>query len=434
MSKKTVHLALVTLVIAALACNFPSAGLQPAATSENIATEATPFSETPQSPERTASAGGGFTPSTAGEAIQHLQPDQIVTVTHIQMIDATGGWALGGLAGNGDHVLRTVDGGITWRDVTPPQPAAPEEASAVSGGGVFLDADAAWITYPSPPDTSPAVSTPLIWRTEDGGQSWQPSQQIDLADPQTPYWPLLMTFVDRQTGWLMASEGAGMGHEYVSFFRSLDGGSTWERLQDPMGMDESSGNLQTCCKSGMDFADAQTGLMTFTPGPNELVLVGWTDDGGQSWRSIQLPPPSSGAGGAEFIGVACGTSSPALFSPSSAVLGVECRAEPGVTEESTWFLYTTDDAGATWRSRPYPGGALQFLTPQVGWALGREIHKTSDGGQTWSEVKTVSWDGQFSFVDERLGWAVAHADDAVALVKTSDGGETWQQITPKIAP
>ena len=43
-------------------------------------------------------------------------------------------------------------------------------------------------------------------------------------------------------------------------------------------------------------------------------------------------------------------------------------------------------------------------------------------------VKTVNWDGQFSFVTRDAGWAVARNADEIAFLTTSDGGETWQEI------
>jgi len=51
---------------------------------------------------------------------------------------------------------------------------------------------------------------------------------------------------------------------------------------------------------------------------------------------------------------------------------------------------------------------------------------------SWVKIKTVNWDGQFSFVNQKFGWAVAIANDSIALVFTQDGGRTWQLIEPTI--
>lgn len=75
---------------------------------------------------------------------------------------------------------------------------------------------------------------------------------------------------------------------------------------------------------------------------------------------------------------------------------------------------------------------MLFINPDVGWALGKDIYQTADGGQTWTKMSTVQWEGQFSFVSEQLGWAVARSGKEYALVQTEDGGKTWDIIDPVI--
>ena len=57
-----------------------------------------------------------------------------------------------------------------------------------------------------------------------------------------------------------------------------------------------------------------------------------------------------------------------------------------------------------------------------------------DGGRSWDFVKTVQWDGQFSFVSDQVGWAVARQGEALALVSTTNGGRTWNLLKPSISP
>ena len=49
-------------------------------------------------------------------------------------------------------------------------------------------------------------------------------------------------------------------------------------------------------------------------------------------------------------------------------------------------------------------------------------------------MKVVDWDGQFSWLDDRTGWAVARNDGALALVKTTNGGQVWDLLKPIIGP
>ena len=98
------------------------------------------------------------------------------------------------------------------------------------------------------------------------------------------------------------------------------------------------------------------------------------------------------------------------------------------------FLYETSDDGASWQSYPYPGGSLQFVNAASAFALSRSIQRSDDAGHTWVAVKSVNWDGQFSFISPQIAWVVATDNGQSALVKTIDGGLTWQEIKPKVAP
>jgi len=369
------------------------------------------------------------TPSEAslGPAIAHFSPGQEVTITTIHMVDATTGWGIGSAQ---DHILTTLDGGASWRDVTPPEPAPMGDETPKTALGAFLNPSTAWITYYP---EFPAWSTPsAIWHTTDAGGSWSvtylPTDEILMGT----HGPLWLHFSDEAHGWLMLMLDAGMSHVYVALYRTTDGGENWEKTIDPYNPE--SGNLHICCQTGVDFHNARSGLVTYSRGPNESVFVDWTQDGGLRWQSQQLPPPAGVSDTADFNGVACETSSPILFSTQSAALTLKCSLEPGTKQRSMNYLYKTENGGLTWQTSPFPGGELMFIDRSIGWALGRDIHQTQDGGRTWSKIKSVSWDGQFSFVDDQHGWAVARAGEDIALVRTEDGGRTWMELEPVISP
>lgn len=356
-----------------------------------------------------------------------LPAGQAVLVTEIRMMDASRGWALGGLRDPGDHVLRTEDGGRTWRDVTPPQPLPPPDAAPLQAQAFFLDADRAWASYGT--DQFPPPSEALVWRTQDGGASWTASAASDLEAMGAEFYHPLLTFANGQHGWLLAGVGAGMSHVYAALLRTADGGATWETLIEPAGA-----YLQACPKTGMVFADADTGWVTRDcRGLIEGVPLDVTHDGGQTWEALPLPPPpdSPDLFGPEAF---CGLFDPHLFSPTSGAVVVRCDLDTGGTLESRNLLYRTEDGGATWSVFDLPAESVQFLEPNLVWGLGNEIYLSRDGGRTWEFVKEVTWEGQFSFVSERLGWAVARAEGAVALVATTDGARTWSELSPTIGP
>jgi photosystem II stability/assembly factor-like uncharacterized protein len=163
-----------------------------------------------------------------------------------------------------------------------------------------------------------------------------------------------------------------------------------------------------------------------------------TSDAGQTWQPVTLPAPAKTIDLFSDPLIYCGTQSPVFSSPQEGRLILRCfntSQDPYIT---LYFLYTTRDGGVTWTSSTSPAGTLDFTTGENGWALGRDLFRTTDGGQTWSKVKSVNWDGQFSFVSDELGWAVARAETdtamLIALVQTTDGGITWTEIKPLIGP
>jgi photosystem II stability/assembly factor-like uncharacterized protein len=364
--------------------------------------------------------------------IGHIQPGQAITITTIDMLDANGGWAVGGQGQGSDHVFTTADGGQTWRDVTPPEPAPAQGSLAALG--FFVDANTAWVTY----SIQGGMSVPtqaVVWRTQDGGQNWQSSAPLDLHGLNELYQASDLVFAGAQDGWLLVHVGVGMSHDYVTLFRTTDGGQTWTRLIDPYG----DSGIQGCQKTGLVFPTAQTGWLT---GDCNGVMAGaflfQTIDGGQTWQTVSLPAPADAPNLFSDPSPACGTRSAVFFTPQAGKLIVNCSdysKDPAVT---SYYLYTTHDGGSTWVSSSSPAGTLVFRSEDTGWAIDRDLFHTSDGGQTWMEVKKVNWDGQFSFVSDTVGWAVARATSnagtMIALVQTTDGGQTWTEIHPVTAP
>ena len=369
-----------------------------------------------------------------------LAPGQPITITTIHMLDANTGWALGGSESIGDRLLRTADGGQTWTEVSPPQPApTTDQGLQVSPAVNFVDADNAWITYGSglvaPTDTS------VVWHTSDGGQNWTASQPISISlEGMAGFFaPSDLHFLDAQNGWFIAHLGAGMNHDYFTIFQTTDSGQTWTPLLDP-----TQAGPQSCSKTGLHFTSAQTGWLTgdchgVAPG----VFFMRTDDGGATWQDVALPAPAGQADLFTRDDAGCATDPLIFFGAQVAKLSVSCLILSGNPIQTLNFVYTTQDAGANWTSAPSPARSLTFLNPVVGWALpggdgaGQppfDLSFTQDTGKSWTKLNTLAWTGPLDFVDTTTGWAVARADQSIALVKTTDSGKTWQQLHPTIAP
>jgi photosystem II stability/assembly factor-like uncharacterized protein len=317
--------------------------------------------------------------------------------------------------------LRTQDDGLTWADVTPPEPAdEPKQASAW-----FLDIQNAWAVYA--PESRTLPTEVYVWRTGNGGASWEASRRLEPAGES--FHPSYWASADPRHGWLMVGVGAGMSHQYVTLFRSEDSGETWSRILDPY----TDGGIQGLGKTGIAFFDTANGWLTRDNlGVQEGAFYDRTFDGGTTWETVMLPPPADRPD--LFQMAQCSTHSARLTSPQSGSMAVECRTYSTDPPGQAAYFYRTTDDGATWSIQPYPGGEILFLNDSVGFALGRDIYRTIDGGANWTLVGTVDWDGQFSFIDDQQGWAVATNEEGTSLVHTADGAATWQLIEPVIAP
>ncbi len=398
--------------------------------------ETTPTETRPPLPSATEEATPGHTPSTTtehppGPKLAALDSGKPVTITVIHMLDERSGWGIGHQPpGEGsDHILFTKDGGQTWEDRSPPEPAPIDPAETKTAWAYFIDESLAWVIY-TPEGRPPPIGDQYVWYTQDGGRKWNLSSALPLLGLEAFFVPEGFTFINEEQGWLLVHVDAGMSHDYSYLFATKDGGSTWQRITDPYSF-----GLQSLHNSGLTFLDAQFGWVTKD---NLGVMAGaffeQTVDGGITWEDVFLPAPPEYDWFTEYS--RCSVSAPAFTSEQSASLIVKCRLYgEDISPDEEWsliYVYTTRDLGKTWKHTllPSPVESLVFLNEQEGWAFGREHYKTTDGGLSWVQIKTVHWDGQFSFVDTLNGWAVARNADEIALVKTVDGGQTWQVIEP----
>jgi len=435
MRRMDIFIAEAVLLITIAGCNLPIIGKAtsipptlpsfPSTGTDTIPAHAQP-SSTPAPVTPTLTPTATINPL----AIPRLDIGSTIDLTHIQMLDSQNGWASGGphSSGNSGHVFRTADGGVSWFEVTPPMIASfVSEVDSLGAVGFALNADTGWVTYQFT-GTPKVPANPVVWKTVDGGRSWQASSPMNTSDLNEVYTVSNITFASPNAGWILIHVGAGMNHDYVALYRSTDGGVNWSRVINPY-TDE---GIQGCEKTGIIFSDGSNGWLTgncngVAPG----ALLFQTGDGGATWNSIHLPVPTGHADLFTGDQYACGIDAPFILA-DQIYLGVECKDMSTNPGTSTPFLYRSPVNGSSWTSQAYPGGDIFTLNGNRIWALGKDIYRSDDGGNNWTKISTVTWDGQFDFVSSTLGFAIAKKDSGYGLVQTNDGGALWALLNPVV--
>jgi len=312
-------------------------------------------------------------------------------------------------------VLRTADGGRTWHNVSP----LPNIARRIHQA-FFLDRDHAWALVV--PDGGTAMAQPLVFRTRDGGETWQASDPFPGAIPQGT-----LSFADANNGWYFESQGAGAGSQGITIYRTTDGGATWAKVGETSGGVGSTGPYLplSCIKSEPLLLTATTGFATGScaGGPPFLYR---TTDAGKTWSLVALPDPADAS--KTLTACSCGMGTPVFPTKNDGfvVMSGEYQA-----------IYVSHDGGASWRlggalpSAP-PLSAAAFADASHGWALlYPRFYATTDGGASWTDIGAAPGVNAFlSFISPTEGFAWSRTVDpgTYALLHTTDAGKTWTPV------
>ncbi len=390
------------------------------------------------SPELRAPAGvrGTAEPTPA----QRLKPGTAVKIVRTNMLTPLSGWAIGWADPDPtQHILFTLDGGQTWQDRSPFGAIVNSPAEGLSAAAYFASADQAWAAYSSA--LLRASQEPLVvWRTGDGGKTWEKSQPLDLSGVEQEFQnPSDLAFLDGQHGWLLVHLGVGMNHDYIAIFTSADGGKTWQRVLDP----STTSPLMSCVKSGLTFTVATTAWLTGNcPGLMPKLFFYRSSDGGASWTELTLPVPAGKP--ANYFAqssIGCGITAINISSARALSLTLGCSNYTNNSAQS--WLYISADGGTSWTARmlPLPYTRIDLLNSNEGLLVGAlkpdadaagAVYHTANGGADWALYTSTAWTGTPDFVDALNGWVVAVHGQVVAFVRSVDGGKIWIEIKPVI--
>ncbi len=152
----------------------------------------------------------------------------------------------------GGNLIVSADGGATWNVVAGGLPANSLKDAEVE----FVSPMEGWVT-------GLVVGANVMFRTLDGGQTWQDISSSDLAGI-----PSCMLWLDADNGYL----GIRNGSSTQGVYRTSNAGLNWDKL---------SSNRTTSIVAG-----AEGEYLALGPTPNDSR---WSLDGGQTWGPIFNP-------------------------------------------------------------------------------------------------------------------------------------------------
>ena len=340
-----------------------------------------------------------------------LNSDQFGAVSSIHMLDAETGWAVT----EKGRIVRTADGGVHWKNVTPAYPHTSNQQSIVTD---FLNTSSAWVAV-SGADATMSV----VFRTIDAGQTWRETSIPTSTVAQ-------ITFVTSQEGWLLSKHAVSENAETVEIFRTTDGGKSWVMVSSALAASTGTpppGHLPfSGSKSGLSFLNVATGWVTGRIPLDGYILLYRTRDGGFTWYPQTLPlSPTETSSQLSIL-------PPLFFTATDGVLPVSFDTGNSVNLD----VYVTHNGGTTWQGTTAlaaPASVVDFIDVDHGWVSdGMLLYMTSDNGQHWTRLSpggSFQHITRLDFISSDLGWAIgATESSAPTLLKTVDGGHTWTVI------
>jgi photosystem II stability/assembly factor-like uncharacterized protein len=260
--------------------------------------------------------------------------------------------------------------------------------------------------------------------TNDGGQTWE----IDTIPGTKNYLGWGLSLLGSDTVFWSLDHIGGGGTDRL--YRTNNGGQTWQLVLQ----DQSAGYQ-------VHFFDALNGLIYRDP-----YHVKYTTDGGLNWN---VP-----------ANIPAGLATTGIFNyPGS---DTDVQGNSYFTGLVNGQFFTSNNRGQTWKAFPTPlqtplsdlafenettGLAASTYTvfkPSLGWTTGgkpSKLIRTSDGGQTWSEIPAAQlpFPGQKLFISVMTATGVPgeyimdagpnEQDDNYTTFRSTDGGLSWQVLT-----
>ncbi|RCX23602.1 photosynthesis system II assembly factor YCF48-like protein [Fontibacillus phaseoli] len=355
-------------------------------------------------------------------------------LTDFRLLSASKGLAWGSTRSE-LRLYVTQDNGKTWINISPAASVQFPNNPQYGKDLYFVDTDHGWIVR-----DSLGSGEAIVLRTGDGGATWKMTSLPEADDVASIY------FLDQSLGWILTKGQGPDSSEAKALYKTTNSGATWEKIMStPILPTDTSVVDQTLPKLGdpvgMVFTDDKNGYITMVEAGLPALYV--TKSGGRHWvksnrffeqdkfttceRFTVGEPSFFNSGNTGWISFGCGRENALKYN--------------GYFTASAGKSWTLAPFGLPWQAGSHGNMTTTFINTKEGWSLqGSGLYHTLDQGNSWTllpeskKLNEVLDDYpvvvKIQFYSSKTGWLLVEKSDKKRslLMQTQDGGISWRVL------